>query len=67
MYTRTNYQLKKELLADFKAGKTIETFSPGMFGSQQNGTCCIEGPHYPKPHKWYATATIKDGIIIGVK
>ena len=33
----------------------------------QNGVFCCEGPHYPEPHRWYATCTAKDGKIIKVK
>ena len=68
MYTVTNYRTKKALLEDFKAGKQIETFQPGgMFPPTRNGSICIEGPHYPEPHKWYASAVVKDGVIIKVK
>lgn len=68
MYTEKNYKTKKELIADFKAGIKIRTYQPGgIFPGEKNGNICIEGPHYPQPHKWYASATIKDGIIISVK
>jgi len=68
MYTYHNYQTKKELIADVKAGKLVDTFQPGgMFPAKRDGSVCIEGPHYPKPHKWYASAEIKDGIIVKVK
>jgi len=68
MYAEKNYQTKKELVADFKAGKQIPVYQPGgIFPSQKDGNVCIEGPHYPQPHKWYATATIANGIIIKVR
>lgn len=69
MYTDKNYQTKKELKADVVAGKKITYYQPGPFGGNEpkDGTFCVEGPHYPQPHKWYATCTAKDGIIIGVK
>jgi len=48
----------------------VTVFQPngGLFGQhpQKDGTCSIEGPHYPEPHKWYASATLKDGIVIKV-
>lgn len=31
-----------------------------------NGKVCVGGPHYPEPHKWYATVTLKDGEVIKV-
>ena len=68
MYTDRNYRTKKALIEDFKAGREISVYQPGgMFPSQRDGSICIEGPHYPEPHKWYASATIADGIIIKVK
>jgi hypothetical protein len=68
MYTDKNYQTKKALLEDFKSGKQISVYSPGgFFPSQRDGRVVIEGPQYPQPHRWYASADIKDGIIIKVK
>ena len=68
MYTDKDYKTKKELVADFKAGKKIFTFQPGgFFESKKDGPICLEGPHYPKPHKWYASAVIKDGCIVSIK
>jgi hypothetical protein len=68
MYTDKNYQTKKQLIEDFKAGKQIGVFQPGgMFPGKTDGQICIEGPHYPQPHKWYASAEIKNSIIIKVK
>lgn len=47
----------------------VRYFQPGPFGGNepQNGTFCCEGPHYPQPHRWYATCTAKDGVIVKVK
>jgi hypothetical protein len=68
MYCVTNYKTKKALIADFKAGKSIEVYQPGgFFTSKRDGSVAIEGPHYPQPHRWYASANIKDGIITSVK
>jgi hypothetical protein len=38
-----------------------------MFPTPQNGTDVIEGPHYPKPHRWYATVVIENGFVTEVK
>lgn len=68
MYTEKNYKTKKEMLADFKAGKKIRVYQPGgIFPSQTDGQITIEAPHYPEPHRWYASATIRDGVIIKIK
>ena len=64
-YTDKNYPTKKALLADFAEGKTIYTYQPcGMFASKNEGKIALEGPHYPKPHSWYASATIHEGAIV---
>jgi hypothetical protein len=69
MYTTINFKTKKALKEAVAAGKEIGIYQPGPFGGNepQNGTVALEGPHYPEPHKWYATATIKDGRVVGVK
>jgi len=68
MYTSTNYKKKKDLITDFKAGKQIEVYQPGgIFPGKTDGTVCLEGPHYPEAHRWYATAVIKDSVITEMK
>ena len=68
MYTDINFKTKKELKEAVAAGKTVTYFQPGPFGdTPENGSFCVEGPHYPQPHKWYATCVAKDGKIISVK
>jgi hypothetical protein len=69
MYTRTNFKSKKAFKESVAAGDRNTVFQPGPFGGNEptNGTVAIEGPHYPQPHKWYAQATLKDGIVVAVK
>ena len=69
MYTTKNYPTKKALKDDIEAGAQPTYWQPGPFGGNEprDGTIYLEGPHYPKPHKWYAQATVKDGRIIKVK
>lgn len=45
----------------------VEVFAPGLGSPPYNGKCCVEGPHYPRPHTWYASVTVKDGIVVSVK
>ena len=67
MYTVTNYKTKKELKEAFKRGERIEVYQPGgLFSSQRDGAVALEGPHYPEPHRWYASAEIKAGVIVKV-
>jgi len=45
----------------------VTAYQPGPFGPDlADGSTCLEGPHYPEPHRWYASATIKDGIVVKV-
>jgi len=68
MYTVNNFKTKKALKQAVADGMQIGTFQPGgIFPAEKTGTITLEGPHYPKPHSWYATAIIKDGVIQSVK
>lgn len=66
MYCDVNFKSKKELKTAVAVGKRIGVFSPGPFPCPRDGRVSLEGPHYPKPHSWYATAIVKDGIIVKV-
>ena len=66
MYTNTNFPTKKAFKEAVAAGKKCRCHSPGPFPCPDNGTIAIEGPHYPKPHKWYAQATLVDGVVTKV-
>lgn len=66
-YVRPDFKSKKEFKAAVLAGQKLETYNPsGMFDTTQNGTDVVEGPHYPKPHRWYASVTVKDGVVVKV-
>ena len=57
------------LSSDADLGPDLGIHQPGPFGGAEpsNGVVCCEGPHYPKPHRWYAECTVKDGVIVKVK
>jgi hypothetical protein len=68
MYTDRNFKTKKALKTAVAQGDHIGVYSPGGLGTPpQDGTTCVEGPHYPEPHRWYATVTMEGGRIIKVK
>jgi len=69
MYTHTNYKTKKALKEAVASGKWVGIYQPGPFGggTVQDGSHCVEGPHYPEPHRWYASVIVKDGVIVSVK
>ena len=68
MYTRKNFTSKTALKRAVAAGEKITVYQPGPFGGNEplNGVVVLEGPHYPEPHRWYAQATLEDGIIVKV-
>ena len=68
MYTMKNFKTKKALKEAIARGERIGYYQPGPFSGNepQNGTITLEGPHYPEPHKWYATAQVVDGLITKV-
>jgi len=69
MYASFNAKSKKELKEAVAAGRQITVFQPNnIFGVKppQNGVVSVEGPHFPKPHKWYARATLENGVIVKV-
>lgn len=68
-YTTINFKTKKALKEALAAGKKISVFQPNnIFNIKLEGHCTLEGPHYPEPHKWYASAKLdENGYIISVK
>ena len=67
MYTVENFPTKKALKEAVAAGKEVTLFAPGLGAPKINGTESVEGPHYPKPHSWYAQVTMVDGAVTKVK
>ena len=68
MYTVTNYKSKKALKDAVKSGEKVSYYQPGPFGGNEpkTGSFCVEGPHYPEPHRWYATCKAENGVIVSV-
>lgn len=66
MYVTPNFKSKKALKEAVAAGDRVEVFSPGPFPPKRDGRESIEGPHYPKPHSWYAQVEVTDGLVTKV-
>jgi len=70
-YTVTNYKTKKAIKDDIIKGIKIRVYQPNgdITGAStpDNGTVYLEGPHYPKPHRWYGEGTMKDGYLVKIK
>jgi hypothetical protein len=67
MYTVTNFRTKKELKEAVAAGKAVRLYAPGLGAPKENGREFVEGPHFPKPHSWYAEVEMKDGVVVKVR
>ena len=64
MYVYPDFKTKKALKEAVNAGKQVSYYQPGPFGGNEtkDGTIYIEGPH--GYHTWYASARVKDGVIL---
>jgi hypothetical protein len=68
VYASINFKTKKALKEAVAAGKIIRVFEPGVqIGPITDGQHSVEGPHFPKPHMWYAQVEVVNGIITKVK
>jgi hypothetical protein len=72
MYTETNFKSKKDLKAAVAAhqagtGPAVRIFAPGLGTPKVDGQEFLEGPHYPKPHRWYAEVVMQGGNVVKVK
>lgn len=65
-YTDINFKSKKALKEALAQGRRISVYSPGPFPCPTEGRVSLEGPHYPEPHKWYASAEVKGGIVVKI-
>ena len=69
MYCTKNFKTKKQLKEAVAAGTNpVTIFQPGPFGGNElrDGRAAVEGPHYPAPHRWYASVILKDGVVVKV-
>lgn len=67
MYVDPNFKTKKALKEAVARGDRVTVFAPGLGQPKTDGTECVEGPHYPAPHSWYAQVELKNGIVVKVK
>lgn len=73
-YTDTNFKTKKALKEAVKTSEvTVWSRAASLYGMGGNSAkesftkpvkIYLEGPHYPAPHTWYASAMIQNGIIM---
>jgi hypothetical protein len=66
MYTHINFRTKKALKEAVANGVAVRVYQPGgMFDVPAGpGSGTVEGPHYPEPHRWYASVTYDENHVI---
>jgi hypothetical protein len=64
---RSSSTRKKALKEAIASGCDVSVYQPGLGVIPDNDVVYLEGPHYPKPHTWYATGTMRDGKLVAVK
>lgn len=67
MYSSVNFKTKKAFREAVAAGQKVTLFAPGLGSPKENGRECVEGPHFPAPHMWYAEVEMKNGLVVKVK
>lgn len=71
MYLNSEAKKKREPESGYNDPdiEPIRCYNPGLGPDLSNftGTVCLEGPHYPKAHTWYAEGEMKDGVLVKVK
>lgn len=67
-YLYPNLSSKKAFKEALERGETIIAKQLTPFGDIliQNETVAFEGPHFPKPHKFYGNAVVKEGKVIKI-
>ncbi len=66
MYVSPNFPTKKRLKEAVAAGEPVAVFEPGIDGGIYTGDVSVEGPHYPKPHSWYARVRMVNRKVVKV-
>ena len=66
-YVDPNFKTKKALKEALDFGESVVVYQPGLGTVPENGMIALEGPHYPKPHTWYAEGTMEGGRLVKVK
>ena len=65
-YVSPNFKTKKALKEAVASGKRVTVFQPGLGTVPSTGMIAVEGPHYPEPHRWYASLVLENSKIVKV-
>jgi hypothetical protein len=80
MYTKINFKSKKDIKEAIASWKkaieegdpnpnrlAVRCYAPGLGDVPENGYIALEGPHFPKPHRWYGEGIMENGILVFIK
>jgi hypothetical protein len=67
MYADINFKTKKAFREAVEAGEEVGVFSAGIGSPPETGRVAVSGPHYPEPHRWYATVNVENGRVVKVR
>lgn len=64
-YTNVDFKTKRELKQALIGGQLIRCLDQTPFGPSPilEGSVTLSGPHYPRPHTWYATGEVHMGYL----
>jgi hypothetical protein len=64
-----NANPKQKSIVNVDGEFPVRCYQPGLGPDLSNytGKITLEGPHYPKPHSWYAEAELVNGVVVKVK
>ncbi len=65
-YVYPNFKSKKALKEAVAQGHKVTVALQTPWGEKRvfDGMETLEGPHYPEPHRWYATCQVEEGFIV---
>lgn len=67
-YLYPELKSKKAYKEAIAQGLRITAKENSIFGSTsvENGTVTFEGPHFPKPHRYYGRALVENGRVVKI-
>ena len=67
IYASVNFKTKKAFKQAVEVdGDVVTLRSPGLGEPAEHGTEAVCGPWFPKPHRWYASVEVVNGIVTKV-
>lgn len=66
-YVSPNFPTKKALRSAIERGDDVTVFQARLGSVPRDGVVYLSGPHYPRPHTWYAQGTMKDGKLVKIR